>query len=131
MFEKASRLKIRFDSPKGLLTAEDLWDLPLTGNGRSVANLDQIAVDLARRIKDEAGVTSFVNKTQRASETLQLKFEVVKHVIDVRLAENEAEKAKADAKERKERILEIIARKQDEVLEGKSMKELQRMVAEL
>ena len=31
-FEQAVRLKLRFNSPKGLLSVEDLWDLPLTSN---------------------------------------------------------------------------------------------------
>ena len=30
MFEKAARLKLRFDTSKGLVTVEDLFDLPLT-----------------------------------------------------------------------------------------------------
>ena len=35
MFTKASRLKLRFQSPAGLLSSEDLWDLPLTSNSVS------------------------------------------------------------------------------------------------
>ena len=30
MFEKAARLKLRFTSPSGVVSVEDLWDLSLT-----------------------------------------------------------------------------------------------------
>ena len=41
IFEQATRQAFRFESPKGFLTVEDLWNLPLTNNtGR--ANLDGI-----------------------------------------------------------------------------------------
>jgi len=129
MFEKASRMKIRFETALGHLTVEDLWDLPLSGNGRGVS-LDKIAVGLSRQLKEEPN-ESFVDKTKKTNDVLQLKFDVAKHIIDVRLAENELAKAKADAKAKKERILEIIERKQDAALEGAPLEELQKMVAEL
>ena len=127
MFEEASRLKLRFDSPKGNLMVEDLWDLPLSGNG---PNLDKIAIGLSRQLKEE-NTESFIVTSKKANTTLQLKFDVVKHIIDVRLAENEAAKVKAETRAKKERILAIIDRKQNEVLEGTSMEELQKMVAGL
>jgi hypothetical protein len=127
MFEKTTRLKLRFDTAKGQLTVEDLWDLPLTGNG---VNLDKIAIALSRQIKEE-DTESFVVKAKVASEVLQLKFDVVKHVIDVKLAERDAAKAQSDARAKKDKILEIISRKQDQALEGSSLEELQKMAQSL
>lgn len=130
MFEKANRLKLRFASPQGSLTAEDLWDLPLTSTRSNQANLNEIAKTISRQLK-EAGEEDFVNPKSGADEVLQLKLDVVKHVIQVRQTENEATRAAAERKEKKERLLELIARKQDQQLEGKSLEELQAMVAAL
>ena len=58
MFEKATRRKLRFTSAAGLLSTEDLWDLPLT-SATGKANLDDIAKALNRRLKDAEEV-SFV-----------------------------------------------------------------------
>ena len=51
MFEKASRAKIRFETSKGSLTVEDLWDLPLTSN-TGKADLDDIARGLHSQLKE-------------------------------------------------------------------------------
>lgn len=51
IFEQTSRLKLRFDTTKGMLTAEDLWDLPLTSDAGK-ANLDDVAQSLHRELKD-------------------------------------------------------------------------------
>ena len=127
MFEQAARLKLRFDTAKGLLTAEDLWDLPLTGNG---ANLDKIARTLNKQLK-ESDEESFVVKSTRSYKILQLKFDLVKHVIDVRLAEN-TKAADARAKrEQKQNLLALIDRKKNEKLEGASLEELTAMVTAL
>lgn len=128
LFEKASREKLRFDSTVGYLSVEDLWDLPLTSERK--ANLDDLAKALAKQVKDSE-VESFVVKTTKANETLQLKFDIVKHVIEVRLAENEAVKVRREAREKKDRLLELIAKKQDENLASKSVEELQQMVEAL
>lgn len=125
MFEKAARLKLRFDSPVGQLSVEDLWDLPLTA--KKAVNLDDIAVALDRELK-ETSTTSFVRKSNKSNEITKLKFEIVLHIIEVRQAEADAEKLlRADA-EKKQRILELIAEKQDDALKGKSIEELQALV---
>jgi hypothetical protein len=128
MFEQATRLKLRFDSPKGLLTTEDLWDLPLTSTRG--ANLNDIAKGLNRELKAAAD-EDFVNPVVKPDIVPQLKFDVVKHVIDVRLAENDAARLSAERRDKKDRLLELIARKQDESLAAKSVEELQAMVESL
>ena len=127
MFDQATRQKLRYETSKGMLTVEDLWDLPLSGNG---TNLDKIAIALSKQLKDEPS-ESFVVKTKKHNLTLQLKFDVVKHIIDVRLAEEAIAKDKAEAKAKKERIMEIIERKKDQELEGASLEDLQKMVEAL
>jgi hypothetical protein len=129
MFEKASRLKLRFESGKGQLSIEDLWDLPLTSKtGR--ANLDDIARNLHKQLKNDDDV-SFVIKEKKSDATVQLKFDIVKHIIEVRLAENEANAKLRDNADKKQRILAIMAERQDEELKGKSLDDLKAMVAEL
>lgn len=127
MFEKASRLKLRFDTGKGQLAVEDLWDLPLSGNG---ANLDKIAIALSRQLREE-NVESFVRKAPKDTSALQLQFDIAKHIINTRLAEQELAANRAAAKAKKDKILEIIARKQDAALEGSSLEELQQLASTL
>lgn len=130
MFEQATRQKLRFESNKGLLTIEDLWDLPLQTTRSNGVSLDLIAIGLNRQIKDTAQ-TSFVDETTSANTELQLKFDVVKHIIDVKKAENTEAAARRQKAEIKQRISEIIARKQDQALENKTVEELQEELAKL
>jgi hypothetical protein len=130
MFEKATRLKLRFESVRGFLTVEDLWDLPLQTTRSNGISLDILAIDLNRQIKD-AATTSFVEDTPKANEELQLKFDIVKHIIDVKKAENAAVVDQRERAAKKARILEIIAKKQDASLESTSIEELQAMVGSL
>lgn len=129
IFEAATRAKLRFESPAGALTAEDLWDLRLTAVSTK-ANLDDIARALHRKLRDADDV-SFVLAGGKTTDDTQLKFDVVKHVIDIRLAEQADAEAAKGRRETKARILEIIAQKQDESLKGKSLEDLQALAASL
>ena len=128
-FEKLIRTKGRFDSPQGQLTAEDLYDIPLTSS-RGKANLDDVARQLSKQVR-EAETESFVIKPPKADESSLLKFEVVKHIIAVRLAENEAASALAANKEKKQQLLQLIVQKENEQLAGQSIDDLRKMVEAL
>ena len=123
VFELASRKKVRFDTHMGQLTVDDLWDLPLTSKtGR--LNLDDMAREFHAR-KEAAGETSFVETSSNKDESAELGFALVKHVIDVKILENKANKdAKAKADERK-KLLGILSNKKDEELEGLSVEEIE------
>jgi len=130
MFEQISRMKARFDSPQGALSVEDLWDIPLTSTIKNRANLDDIARSLYKQIQ-ERETTSFVVKSSKVDELIKLKFEVVKHIIAVRLAENEAAVLAKANRDKKQRLLELIAQKENEQLAGQSIDDLRKMVETL
>lgn len=128
MFEKASRKQYRFASPKGSLTVEDLWVIPLTSR-TGHANLDDIAKALFKELKENE-TESFVIKSTKTDDTIKDKFDIVKHIIDIRLAEAEVAKLVKENKERKQLILaEISKRKND--FSGSSMEELEKLADSL
>lgn len=129
MFEKASRLALRFESNKGQLMVEDLWNLPLTST-TGKANLDDIARALHKQLKNDDDV-SFVDVAKKSDATVQLKFDIVKHIIETRLAENAATAVARSNAEKKQTILRIIADREDEQLKGSSLEDLRKMVADL
>lgn len=116
IFEQASRLKLRFKVVNGVVTTEDLWDL-------SLESLDALAINLHKKIKDEEE-GSFIKEKSTINKKTELSFEIVKHIIQVKLAEREEAKDRLVKSERKAAILKILATKQDEALQAKSTEEL-------
>lgn len=121
MFEKATRNKYRF-SFKGQLSVEDLWDL-------DVRELDSIFKALNAQIKREKEESLLAVRSD-ADEELETKISIIKHIVSVKLAEKEKAIADAENKARKQRIMAILADKQDDELKGKSIEELKAMLSE-
>jgi hypothetical protein len=129
MFDVATRKKLRFDTTVGALSVEDLWDLPLTSARKP--SLDAIALDLHMQLKGNADVVSFVDETAKADPVVQLKFDIVKHIIDVRKKENADALAARDRARTKEQLLAALERRQSTNLENMSEEELRKRLAEL
>lgn len=128
IFEKATKQKLRFNQLAGNLTVEDVWDLPLTSRGQM--SLDNLAKAINKAIKEEEE-ESFVVKKSKASEKLKLQFDIVKHIIEVKMEERDKKVKEAEAKARKEKIMEVLARKKDQGLEELSEEELEKELAKL
>lgn len=126
MFEEAARIKLRFVTKAGTLCVEDLWDLPLTSN-RGRENLDDIAKGLFKKLREDSEV-SFVYKDKKSDSIDQLRFDIVKHIIDVRISENEAAAEAKKRADKKQELLALIADKENEALRGKSLDELKAMI---
>ncbi|GIJ09746.1 hypothetical protein ACFFMR_02870 [Micromonospora andamanensis] len=122
IFEKATREKFRYPSTKGLLTTEQLWELPLTA--KSGFSLDDVAKAVNAELKAVDTESFVATETNPAKATLETKLEVVKHVIAIRIAEDQAAKAAAAKKLEKEKLLAVLGRKQDAVLENLTEAEL-------
>lgn len=127
MFEKATRLKLRFQTSRGWMTVEDLWDLPLTGK----LSLDEIAVALHRQLRETEASVSFVQPAETDNTELQLRFDVVKYILDVRLKERDAARTANERANKKQQLLEILSRKQNAELESKTSEELSIMINSL
>ena len=127
MFEEAARRQLRFKTVGGLVSAEDLFRLPLTGNKK--LNLDEVAKGINRELKD-ATEESFVKK-QSTSPTNQLRMDIVKHIIAVKLQEEEDVAKAAERKARKDKLIAVLGRKQDAELEEMSVEDIQKEIAAL
>lgn len=129
IFEYATRNKIRFDSARGQITIEQLWDVPLRATDGF--NLDAVAKTVNQSLKD-ATEESFVSAVKTpVRERLEATLDIVKRVIEVKLSDEAAAKKRAENKIEKEKLLKILAEKQDGRLSDLTEKELQRRIAAL
>lgn len=119
-FKLASQQKLRFQTTKGLLSVEQLWDL-------SLDELDALAVSLEIEHKQSAK-KSFLVKTSTKDKTAQLRFDLVIDILNTLVAEQEAMTEAQEIKEHNKKIISLIAEKQDESLKGKSIKQLENML---
>ena len=122
MFEVATRTKMRFPF-KGMISVEDLWDL-------SVQNLDKVFKTLNSQRK-EAQEESLLNVKSSADEALDTQIAIVKYIFDVKLDEQAARVKAAENKEKKQKIMALMAKKDDEAMENMSKEELQKLLDEL
>jgi hypothetical protein len=129
MFEKASREKFRFPSNQGVLTVEDLWDLPLQTTQPNKTSLDKIARFLDHALKASEEARSFVDDTRPPEDSVtRTMFDIVLHIIKAKKAENEAARKAIETKAKKQQILALIDQKKNEKLASASIEELTAMV---
>ena len=128
LFEKATRDKVRFETSVGLLSVEDLWDLPLVSSRK--VNLDSVAISVNKELK-ECETESFVQQSNPLTNVLQLKLDILKHIISVKLQEAKDRENKAARESRRQELLALKAKKRQELDGEKTMEEIDRELAEL
>ena len=122
LFENATRGKYRF-SFKGSITVEDLWDL-------SPQNLDTIYKSLTKELKQSQEESLLIKKTE-VDAVLDDKINLVKYIVLTKLKEEDQRNKEREFKEKKQKILGLIADKQDNELQSKSIDELKDMLESL
>ena len=122
IFEYAVENKLRF-TYKGSVSVEDLYDL-------NTSELDSIYKTLKREAK-KADEESLLETKSKEDMVLSIKIEIIKHIVAKKLAQIEARNKAIRNKEQKDKILAVIAQKQNESLHGKSVEELTQMLADL
>ena len=121
IFETASRLKLRFDI-SGQISVEQLWDAKMPA-----------LVDYEQQLTEVVDGYGKSTRRTRAARTIaqemnELRLEIVTYVLDIRERELEEAKNAASVKEHNQKILELIAQKQNQQLADMSIDDLQKML---
>lgn len=121
-FEFAVRNKVRFPF-RGMISVEDLWDL-------SVESLDTVYKALNKQ-KKQADEESLLETKTSEDVMLDTQLTIVKHIFETKVAEINKRKAEQKTKEQKQKIMSILANKEEQELQGKSIEELRKMLNEM
>jgi hypothetical protein len=121
-FKKACILKLRFQTSKGPLSAEQLFELNQTDLATACKNQKKL---LRKTDDDDLG---FLDQVSVTDEVETLKFDILKDVYLTKKADAEAKRLAKENKEHNNKILELIASKKDEALTGMSIEQLEAML---
>lgn len=124
IFEQITRKGLTFSTVKGNISVQELWQLPL--KGRNGFDLDTVSRDLLSKVK-ASSEESLVETVNNVDSDDELRLEVLKVVVNTLKAEQEARVNAEQARSHNEKIDQLIARKQEQELEGKSVEELMAM----
>jgi len=126
IYKTGAKLKLRFETSKGQLTIEQLFDLPLIS--KTKVSLNDVAVtisDSITKVKDFVGVETSSNKIA------ELKLEIVKDIIETKKRENEIKANKAKTSEEIAKLENILAMKKAEEIAKLSAEEIEKKLSAL
>ena len=125
VFEQAANVKLRFESSKGLLSTEEVWDLSLT-------SLDMMARAVNKRLR-EAEEESFIPIAHqpRVVSHDMLRLEILKHIITTKAEQRDAARKKAEDRAKLARLKEVLAVKEDDAFKALSQDEILKQITEL
>ena len=116
MFDKATRMKLRFTTDRGFLSVEDIWDLTLT-------QLNNLAKSLRKKLK-EGEEEDFLNTKSESDTTEKLRFDIVLNILETKKTEKAEREQAEEIKGKRQKLLGLIAEKQDAALRDKPVDEL-------
>ena len=121
IFEVATKCKYRFPY-KGMISVEDLWTLNMKA-------LDEVfkALNAELKITNEE---SLLSEKSPADEEVENKIAIVKHIYNCKVQEQNERLLANEKRKRDQKIMSIIARKEDAKLENMSKEDLLKMLGE-
>jgi hypothetical protein len=130
LIEIAVRENLTFSSPNGELLPQDLFKLPLTSTRANAATLDGLALALNAQIEAKEGkVLSFVKPAPTGKVNFTtVKFDIVKAILDEKLAERDAAAVASVKAEKRQKIMALLERKDEEALGSMSRDELLKLL---
>ncbi len=130
IYKLAAQEGLRFPTPKGACTVEQLFIMPLTS--KTGYSLNDTAKTIHGELKG-AGEEEFVStaKADPHKRVLTLQLEIVKDVIATREAENVATAKAAENRATRQKLLEKIAGKKDAAYDNMTVEQLEEALAKV
>lgn len=122
LFEIAIRSKYRYIY-KGVITTEDLWDL-------DVVELNEIFKSLKSEQR-KATEESLLAQPTLEDTVLDNKIAIIRHIVSTKLDEARQAGQAKELHDKRQKLMAIMAEKQDAALRAKSPEELQKMLEEM
>lgn len=122
MYKQASQLRLRFLTPVGQLSTEQLWDLSFS---QLVTSIKQAQKVLKKSETD--GELSFLEDNTEVDVENQLRFNILKDVYLTRKKDMEEARNAADVKAHNQKIDALIAEKQEGQLREMSIEDLEKL----
>jgi len=123
IFKQATKLGLRIQTSKGVLNVEQLWQLSQNDLSSAIK-----AVKKVLKKNDNDDDLSFLESTKVIDIENQLRFDILKDIYLSKMKETE-ELRDADAnKKHNQRILALIAEKQEGKLRDMSVEELEKLL---
>lgn len=129
VFEQAAREKLRFGTVRGNADVEKLWDMPLEAEDNY--SLDAVGTALVKAVKAEGEESLVKPKSSPGAKSNQLRLDIVKHIINVKLAEIADRNRKAETNEQLAVLETALSARKTEALNSLSEDELQKRINEL
>ena len=122
MYKQASKLGLRIQTNKGLLAVEQLWQLSQSDLSNAIKAVKKVLV------KNDDNELSFLENTKVVDIENQLRFDILKDVYLTKKSEAEAIRNEAETKAHNQKILALIAEKQEGKLRDMSEEELKSLL---
>lgn len=122
LFEIATRAKYRY-AYKGVITTEDLWDL-------DVVQLNDIFKALKAEQRKSTEESLLAQPTPQDA-IVENKIAIIRHIVSSKLDEARQADSAKELRDKRQKLMAIMAEKQDAALRAKTPEELQKMLDEM
>ena len=122
MYKQASRIGLKIQTPKGVLSVDQLWSLSLSDLTTAIISIKKM---LKKTEDDDLDFLKSINVKDPENE---LRFNILKDIYLTRKKEIEDIKAENEKKAFNTKILDLIASKQEDELKNKSIDELEALL---
>lgn len=120
-FVLASRCKLRFDL-QGQISTEQLWDVKMDNLIQYEELLTETVESYGKSTRRKAG------RKTKDQELNELRLSIVSSILDTRIKEQEAAADELKTKAHNQKIMDLIAAKQDEDLKSMSAEDLKKLL---